>query len=330
MGNRLKYIDIAKGFAIISIVLLHFDDGIIPPSLNLFIGSFMISMFYVTTGWLDATKPFGHNSIKTLLKKRWKQLGVPYLWWTGIILAFDIILYICNYYDTYFIGREIYKSITLRGIGTLWFLPALFGGEIIWHYTRRKWTVCLFVLIGIYIYQELYNQALGGKTDSISRIIDAPFRTISNIAMAWVGIVAGYIFQRIYNKICHIQSIYLFIIGLALCLLSYKLANTTFPIPFLWSLGSPLLAPFSWLILFSVVQNSRLLHYFDYWGRNSLVLMVTHYSIVQVLCGICNQYLFHQEKLADMNAIYFFIIAMVLEYYIAIFINRKASFTLGK
>lgn len=33
--ERLQYIDTAKGLAIVSIILLHFEDGIFPPQLNL-------------------------------------------------------------------------------------------------------------------------------------------------------------------------------------------------------------------------------------------------------------------------------------------------------
>lgn len=48
MKERLRYLDISKGIAIICIVLLHYDNGVIPLRANVFIGSFMISLFYVT------------------------------------------------------------------------------------------------------------------------------------------------------------------------------------------------------------------------------------------------------------------------------------------
>lgn len=137
MKERARYIDIVKGISIICIVLLHYEDGIIPKQIDMFIGSFMVSMFYVTSGWLDAQRE-KQQSLKELVRKRWYQLGIPYLWWTAIILVFDLILWGLGYYDIYFIGREIYKSIMLRGIGTLWFLPALFGGEILWNLIHRK------------------------------------------------------------------------------------------------------------------------------------------------------------------------------------------------
>lgn len=106
MKERTKYIDIAKGIAIICIVLLHFEDGLFPRQLNTFIGSFMITMFYVIAGWIDALR-HEPRTLKDLIRKRWRQLGVPYILWTIIILAFDCILWISGYYDSYFIGSEV-------------------------------------------------------------------------------------------------------------------------------------------------------------------------------------------------------------------------------
>lgn len=134
---RERYIDIVKGISILCIVLLHYEKKIFPSEVEIFIGSFMISSFYVTSGWVSAMRS-RKLTFRELLKKRWRQLGVPYLWWTIIILCFDMILFVVGYYNILFIGQEFYKSITFRGIGTLWFLPALFGGEIIWFFLRRK------------------------------------------------------------------------------------------------------------------------------------------------------------------------------------------------
>ena len=75
MKKRERFLDIAKRVAILCIVLLHVENGVIPNGLNTFIGSFMISLFFVTTGWLDGyrTEPL---KLKELCSKRWKQLGL--------------------------------------------------------------------------------------------------------------------------------------------------------------------------------------------------------------------------------------------------------------
>ena len=52
MTKRLDYIDATKGVAIQCITFLHFEKGVIPDWLNVWIGLFMISTFYFTSGWI--------------------------------------------------------------------------------------------------------------------------------------------------------------------------------------------------------------------------------------------------------------------------------------
>ena len=146
--GRLLYIDILKGWSILCIVFLHFETGVIPGWLNAWIGNFMIAAFYFTSGWLSGIKP-KDITLKELAKKRWQTLGKPYIYFSILILLFDIILWVAGHYDIKYIAREIFKTITLRGIGTLWFLPSLFGGEIIFRFlhNKNKWTLTLLVLL---------------------------------------------------------------------------------------------------------------------------------------------------------------------------------------
>lgn len=329
--TRERYIDIVKGLSILSITFLHYEQGVLSQSINIFIGSFMITAFYVTSGWVMAMHST-QRTLKDLIKKRWKQLGIPYLWWTAIILAFDFILLIFGYYDTYFIGREIYKSITLRGIGTLWFLPALFGGEIIWHWLKsnqKGWIIFLaFVLSLGYLY--LYGQFLGGKAETIYRIIDAPFRTISNMFEAWISIAFGYYAYRFF-KISLLQSSkkLLAICGVLFCTVAFVVVNfLNIPYP-LKGLVGPLIGPLGLLLLAKSIQEWSILNFFNYWGLNSLNLMVTHYSIIMVLFTIVVENALHQPFLG-WTTIVCFIISMPIQYFLVLAINKYAKFTLGK
>jgi hypothetical protein len=329
---RAKYIDIAKGFAILCIVLLHFENGVFPSYVNVFIGSFMISTFYVVSGWIDFQRPTC-LTYKERLRKRWQQLGKPYLWWSALILLFDCVLWIAGYYDTYFMGREIYKTITLRGIGTLWFLPALFGGEIIWLFIRKKRSMMLFLLmlLATYVYQSVYDRLSGGHTDSLSRIIDAPFRTVSNMLSAWIGIAAGYGFHWFFAKHSHLikNCFRQFYMGAALCVIAYFAANYC-PIAMLWDVLAPLLGPLGILFICMSVQTSRWINYFDYWGGHSLALMVTHYSFLLVVCEMVNKSILHHDIFSGVPTLFFFAITMILEYCIVEWVHRKAPCLIGK
>lgn len=331
---RQKQIDILKGISIICIVLLHFEDGIFPSFMNVAIGSFMISAFYFTSGWLmDASG--NKRTMKEHIKKRWKSLGLPYLWFSLIFIAFDILLYLFGVYNEKYILREVYKTIILRGIGTLWFIPALFGGEIIWLYLKDKKTILkLLILIISLLYINIYHLFFDGKVDDLWRIIDAPFRVISNISTAWIVIAIGYYIHKYGSNTIHsLNKWQATIMGLLSVSLGFLLCNYGhFPslgiTGFLWSMLS-----YAGIMIFVMPwQNSFICRYFEYWGRNSLILMLTHYTIILELCVCLNNYL---TKTSDIQlhgwvAIFYFVITMIIEYPIVWFINHKAKFLIGK
>lgn len=329
---RERYIDIVKGLSILCITLLHYVHNVFPNEVNVFVGSFMITAFYVTSGWVSAMHP-SNRSLKELIKKRWKQLGIPYLWWTAIILVFDFILLEFGYYDLQYIGTEIYKTITLRGIGTLWFLPALFGGEIIWYWLKSNKNAKLIILALVLslFYQYFYGQIFGGQTETIYRIIDAPFRTIRNILEAWVGIAFGY-----YAYIClkeHIlasNNLRLAILGVLCCIFAFIMANNlpSFLSP-CWGLFAPLFGPLGWILLAKSIQVWKILTFFNYWGINSLNLMVTHYSIVLVLFTIFIEKGLGRPFDGDVT-LYCFFASLPIQYLLVFLVNKYAKFTLGK
>lgn len=330
--NRERYIDIVKGLSILCITFLHYEQGVISPSINVFIGSFMITAFYVTSGWVSGMSN-KQMTLKELIKKRWRQLGIPYLWWTAIILLFDFILFGFGYYDLKYIATDIYKTITLRGIGTLWFLPALFGGEIIWTWLkhRNKVWLILLVLLSTICYQYFYGQILGGRTETIYRIIDAPFRTISNVLGAWIGIAFGcYSYKMLKNNILQAYKLKQIILGLLLCVFAFITANylPSFLSPF-WSLFAPLFGPLGLLLLAKSVQQSRLLDYLNFWGINSLNLMVTHYSIILVMFRIVVEKLLNL-KFNGWITIACFFASLPVQHLLVVVINKYAKFTLGK
>ena len=329
---RERYIDIVKGLSIICITLLHYTHNVFSNEVNVFIGSFMITAFYVTSGWLSAMHPT-QRTLKELVKRRWQQLGVPYVCWTVIILVFDFILLIFGYYDIRYVGTEIYKSITLRGIGTLWFLPALFGGEIIWCFLKKQnetWFILLIFVLTL-CYRYLYEQLFLGQTETIYRIMDAPFRTIKNVLQAWVGIAFGfYAYVLLKNKLFQLPKFILAVSGVLVLFFAFVTANylPTILRPF-WGVFAPLFGPLGWLLLVKSIQDLKILDFFNYWGLNSLNLMVTHYSIVLVLFTIIVEKGFGIPFEGAVTLICF-VVSLPIQYLLVRVIDKYAKFTLGK
>ncbi|MCH5327242.1 MAG: acyltransferase [Duncaniella sp.] len=325
--TRLRYLDCAKGLGILCISFLHYENGVLSGPANTFIGTFMITIFYVVTGWLMAMKE-SRDTTRVLAAKRLRSLGLPYLYWTGIILAFDCILWAAGYYSSYFVAREAYKSVVLRGIGTLWFLPALFFGEIGWNWLRNKrklwWIVALVIIMA---YTHYYYVTFAHATGSTMKIVQAPFHTISNALRAVLYVASGYLCCKLYSKI-QLTAFAEGCVGLGLCILAYysvsNLHSLLGAVSWLfWPFIAPVLGPVGFILIFKSLYASRLLNFFDYWGRNSLSLMVTHYSIVQVCATIIIVNLLGLS-FTGWTTIIAFICSLPIQYLITEGLNRYA------
>lgn len=333
--QRAIFLDIAKGLSIWCIVLLHYEQGLFSPEVNFGIGSFMIALFYVSSGWLSEASST-HYPLRAFVAKRWQQLGVPYVWWTAIILGFDLVLLAFGYYDLRYIGQEVYKSVTLRGIGTLWFLPALFIGEVFWRYVwcKRHWAVQLLIAGLLVSYNALYYDISSQHTDSIARLIDAPFRTLSNAAVAALNIATGALFYRYaWPKLRQQSAAIIGLWGIGLYVLFYlvttQVATSIVPLNIALHAGATLLAPLGVLLMVYGVQACLWLHPLAYWGRHSLNLMVTHYSIVCVLFVITITKGLGQP-FEQWWALGSFVLSIPLQYALVPIIDRYLPQSLGK
>ncbi len=332
--NRVPYIDNMKGLCILAITLLHYEDGILPHWLNTFIGSFMITGFYITNGWLHGINNSCSNlNVQQFLKKRIRSLGVPYLYFSIIILAFDIIFYTIGHIDTSTIYRDLYKTCVLKGIGTLWFLPVIFFGELLYVITTKYNIQKLCIFVGLFLWGFI-NSFINENvelywTSPLKDVILAPLSVISNSIYAYITItLSSHLPQLMLKK--YAQHII------------FLLAVTTYLIiqhPLLQGIIQQIIL-FSWQFIISTTifsifillknQNYLFLKYLNFWGQNSLILMLTHYSIIMEFCIYINYHIFGNPTLSNWNAIFFFIITMIVEYPLTLLINKKFRFLLGK
>lgn len=129
MAKRIKYLDIAKGFAIIAVVFYHtrylpFQNITLP-----LITSWMLPIFAVIGGLL-----FKHDSKERFLTftlRKFKQLIIPYLLFGGISFLIWLLIrdsyhgkYISDSVSNSFLGLLVGKSLVFNG--PLWFLPCYF------------------------------------------------------------------------------------------------------------------------------------------------------------------------------------------------------------
>ncbi|MBQ6005183.1 MAG: acyltransferase family protein [Selenomonadaceae bacterium] len=141
MLERITWIDFAKGFVMILVVLGHaLDDDF---SLCILIYIFHMPFFFILAGYLlNLNKWGGSNNFKKFALKLFKRLLVPY--YLANILFFPIWFIVCHKlgYLNYFWEWCTYKPLdslaeifigdgTNLILGTLWFLPTLFLAQII-------------------------------------------------------------------------------------------------------------------------------------------------------------------------------------------------------
>lgn len=333
MNKRERYLDIAKGCGILSIVLLHFVPSECIGTPRVYIGLYMITIFYVVAGWIDAMRNTT-VSTKDLIHKRWKQLGIPYVAWTIIILLFDCVLCLSGQLDSIIIVREVYKAVILRGIGTLWFLPALFGGEILWNAVKnqeKKWLI-VGMIGAVILFNELYYYMFGGKTDTLARIIEAPFHTINNMLNAFLYIACGYMLCRLFKRYERLIKQYVCaIFGVVICMGMYWWTYNVH-IPVISAKLVSLLTPLGIILVAKSMQEWRCMDYLNFWGIHSLGLMVTHYSLLLPVCVIIQNYIYHTDalRLHGWTSALYLLPVMILEYYLVLFVEKKYPKLLGK
>lgn len=335
IAQRANYIDAVKGVAILCITFLHFEDGVIPQWLNVWIGMFMISTFYFTSGWVTGMqdKKIATNE---LFKKRIKQLGIPYLWFSALILGFDMILVLCGFMETEILFRDIYKTITLRGIGTLWFLPVLIIGETFFCYIRNNEYKILIGIIALiftifvsYCYFDIWSPLR--ELSTTNKIIDSLFQPIVRGITSWPVIAIGYLLCKYaWNKI-NTNKYILFFIGIIIIAFSLLLIIAPpFNIYYVNSVLSNFLPTLGFICLFAICKNNNVVNrFFIYWGVNSLVLMCTHYSITEEVFKIFNVKVLHQGFNGWITILYF-ILTIILTYPLVNLFNGRLKFMLGK
>ena len=161
-NGRIRYLDIARGIAIICIILGHLNNA----HINQVVFTFHVPVFYFITGYFLGKK----SSVKAFIRQKARSLLVPY-WITCLF----VILFSCikslaagDVQEVIKVaGRWIFASVYGAGdsyttpfvipqIGAIWFLLASFWGSVFLRLTlemktnKRIVTILLLFVVGIW------------------------------------------------------------------------------------------------------------------------------------------------------------------------------------
>lgn len=142
--KRLDYLDMTKGLGMILVLIGHLQgDSIFTFSpyiqpLCVFIFSFHMPMFFIVSGILLAIKNDEVKPLKEVAKSRFRGIMIPYLWFSLFYLIVVDAALIKGEIAVQTLYLNIWYVISGYGMNVLWFLPALYLGELLFILLRRR------------------------------------------------------------------------------------------------------------------------------------------------------------------------------------------------
>ena len=153
--NRRQDLDIARGIAIICIVLGHLGSA----EINRFVFTFHVTIFYLLSGYLLKEK----DSLKVYLRKRSRSLLAPYVVTCCVIIVLAVLLNSCvgspkPVRDVLlrWVGASLYgagdnysEPFVIHGIGAIWFLWSIFWAGLFMQIILKRPVSIRLVLVGV-------------------------------------------------------------------------------------------------------------------------------------------------------------------------------------
>ncbi len=293
LKQHYKYFDIAKGIGIILVILGHIEY--ISTDLRIFIVSFHMPLFFVISGMLMHITGETKRDYRQLFFKKLRRMMLPYL----VFSVLDMIVYFGYFTLT---GRDggmttivsdIVQTVTFYGISVLWFLPAIFGAEMLLVYIMKKTPLAIASAITVAIVALSY--ILNGRLEAANAMygLIPSFAVFHLFAVAVLRmcfcmgfLLAGYLAALFISKL-RVGGVSWAAAGVALFVVTYFVSrvNGVTDLHFMVfnNLALYLIAAISGsfaLIALSGVLEAAAetlpLRLIRFYGKNSLVIMATH------------------------------------------------------
>ncbi len=345
--RRIAYLDIARGIGMILVVMGHVEY--VDSTLRLFIAAFHMPLFFLISGILIWEKQEEDRKFIELVKKKLRSIMLPYAVFSLLSFAIEggrIAIKGLDQWEVVF--RQLFQSLCLQGVSTLWFLPALFMSELFFVGIRKKfkncWTIGIISVIVIIVAflntaeQNIYR--LHAESPVWGLLHDVLSMLLRNLFCVGLVGVGYYIGKHLLPRLTRIWQLFtgLLVFGIAAWVV----------IPMNWGvdlrhmiLGN---LPLFWLGAVSgaltVLFLSRLLEAvpfsavklpLEYYGRNSLIIMVTHMDFRVLYCSIRAAGLLQQ--LWNNQAVFcvcIVVLVFLIEIPVIWFVNRYLPMILGK
>lgn len=294
MNNRINWIDVAKGFCILSVILGHCGNN----TANNIVFAYHLTIFFILSGYTLKKNKMDSN----YFLKKFKRLIIPYLITCLCIAIMDLFVCIViqkidypliwwlitkrNLLRTFFASGTFSKfgSFNMGGIiGAIWFLPAMFFAIICAQSITNK--------IDKWIYKFLLTIGLAIIGIVSAKFIWLPFSIQSSLFALPFIILGSYIKNyNILNKL----KIYHYIIFFAIYALGVffhksmiLFVTCTMPNYIL----TPIISISASLVIIKItmfLENSKILAWI---GKNSLLILCVHLFEIDTMSAYINNFL---------------------------------------
>ena len=326
--KRIGWIDMAKGYGIILVIIGHLST----PYITTFIYTFHIPLFFFLSGYVFN----GNKGFKDFIVSKIKRLLVPYF-----CLSVPMILFLCLYDNSDISLWNKFCSESLRFLiqerhTTLWFIACLFILNLLYYmlvkYINNKFLILFVVsfitIIGILL-MRLNAKALPWSIDIC--LVVLPYMYIGNFFKE------KDIFERYingHNIILFISIILTFVIGG----FNYYISGRKVDLFYGRLCIEPLtyIAAFSGLIMIVIISGFFSSAIIKYIGKNSLIYFAWHINIVIPLIRILYAKLDLFNNVNKLSQIIFrdlttlFITLIMLTVINELICRSKLKFILGK
>lgn len=345
--KRIAYLDMARGIGMILVVLGHVQY--LGGQWIRFVTAFHMPLFFLISGILirkkkEEEKPFG-----ILVKKKLCSIMIPYVIFSLLSFLMESSRILIKGLDEWnVVLRQLFQSFCLQGVSTLWFLPALFMGELLFVGIRKKTSYVgtffcvLLIVIGACVlntYEQTFAQihAVSRGYRLFHDVCSMLIRNLFCVGFLCAGYFADYLFYEkslgCFTDIC--MTVVFGVIGFV----SIQMSGLV-DLRFMRFSSAPLYVVVavsgSMTVLFLCRCLERLPHnplqrIMEYYGRNSLTIMVTHMDFRVMYIAIRMLLLITIEPI---SSIWFCLMIVMLVFLLEIpiiwMVNKYFPFAVGR
>lgn len=345
--KRILYLDMARGIGMVLVVMGHV--AYINPNLRQFITAFHMPLFFLISGVLLEEKKEEEKVYIGVVHKKLQSIMIPYMVFSFasfILESARIVLKGLDEWNVVF--RQLFQSCCLQGVSTLWFLPALCISELLFigirKNTKHAGTILITtaIVIGCYVlnnYEQLFYQyhAVSRQYRLLHDVCSMVIRNLFCVGFICIGYyINRWLLKNIQNHIQEVAGIFICAVMAYLVITNSGLTDLRFmqlgvlPLYMLGAVSGSMTIIFLCKLL-QEIPIAGLKKILEFYGRSSLIIMVTHidFRVLYVSIIISQQV---QNKIPSeyLFCVLIVLLVFVIEIPIIWFINHYLPFILGK